>query len=579
MNIEKFSNESILYEIFNYIQDGIIIANANGIIEMCNKQVKTIFCDSKEIIGLNIEKLMPNLIINNDDYTHYKIPSLKKEIIVRKKTILNKGPIFEVYFISESQFDLELVKRYDEAKYMRLLYESTLDAIDDGVHIADINGNLCYINSAQAELDGCNSEDVKGKHWLNIYNLNKDTSLVLKTLQKGKAILNKHQNYITKDGKPVSIVCNCIPLYANNEVIGSVAITKDFNKYKEYAEEMLILYENIINQESNINSLLDREEYYSFDDILGQNYKMLENINLAKLASKTESSILIYGETGTGKEMFAQSIHRNSNRSKGPFIAINCAAIPENLLEGILFGTTKGIFTGAIDRIGLIEQANGGTLFLDEINSMPLNLQNKILRVVEEKKIMKLGENKEKNIDVRFVSSCNMEPVESIDKGMLRSDLFYRLAVVYLSIPPLRKRLDDLELLIKYFINYYNKKMGKNIIGIDEQVMKCFYKYSWPGNIRQLKHCIESSMTFAIKENTITFKHLPKYINLASDFDENYKIYSECQENIFEKIENEEKNRIIIELKASGGNIAQAAKKLGMSRQKLHYRIKKYGLI
>jgi arginine utilization regulatory protein len=275
--------------------------------------------------------------------------------------------------------------------------------------------------------------------------------------------------------------------------------------------------------------------------------------------------------------------HADSSRKKGSFLAINCAAIPENLLEGILFGTVKGVFTGAVDRKGLVEQARGGTLFLDEINSMPLNLQSKILRVLEEKKVMRLGDKKEIAVDVRIISSCNVEPLEAIEKGQLREDLFYRLAVLYIFIPSLRERKDDLELLTKHFIYVFNKKMNKNIQGISDNVYKMFNNYSWPGNVRQLKHCMECAINLVSQnENLIELKHIPKYLNTfltSDDCNENKNSNKrKIEYNIIDEIQKREKEEIISAIKQAKGNVAKAALKLNMSRQSLHYRLKKYNL-
>lgn len=292
---------------------------------------------------------------------------------------------------------------------------------------------------------------------------------------------------------------------------------------------------------------------------------------------------MLFGETGTGKELFAQSIHEESKRSNGPFLAINCAAIPENLLEGILFGTVKGAFTGAINREGLFEQANGGTLFLDEINSMPLALQSKILRVLEEKKVRRVGGNEEILINPRIISSSNVLPMTAIEQGQIRADLFYRLAVVYLFIPPLRDRIDDLVLLTNYFIQQLNRPLEKNITGLHPEVISAFKRYSWPGNIRQLKHTIECAMNIIpTHEIIISQSHIPSYLGIFNT----EKIEVELKTDntisppstILHKIKDQEKDIIIAALMKSKGNVAKAAEDLGLSRQLLQYRLKRLGL-
>ncbi|MEL7563428.1 MAG: sigma 54-interacting transcriptional regulator, partial [Dehalobacterium sp.] len=245
--------------------------------------------------------------------------------------------------------------------------------------------------------------------------------------------------------------------------------------------------------------------------------------------------------------------------------------------------TMKGAFTGAITRPGLFEQAVEGTIFLDEINSMPLSLQAKLLRVLEEKKLRRLGGSEEININANIISSCNIEPMEAIKSGLIRPDLFYRLAVVYLQLPPLRDRVEDIELLAEYFIFETNYKINKNILGLREDVLSAFKKYHWPGNIRQLKHTIECAMSVSpITEGYLTSDNIPKYLNMDFSNSKNHRINTTVNNtlstDIRKKIREKEKDTIIDVLNQTKGNLTKAAARLGMSRQSLWYRMKKYHL-
>ncbi|MDR7001228.1 sigma 54-interacting transcriptional regulator [Neobacillus niacini] len=567
--------------LFQNVQDGIAVINSQGKIEKCNHRLETITgLFEKEIIGLSIEELMPGLKMNDHEFVQYQIPSMKKEVVVRKKGMMEGNNQLEILLVSETTIDIKLTHEYKEIKWLNEMYETVLNSIDEGIHFADENGYVRFINPAQEKLDGYQSEDIIGKHWTDIYDLTEGSSLVLKALHDGKPILDRFQNYVTRNGKYVSIVASAVPLYFEGRIIGAAAITKDFIKFKEIADKILQI--GLSKQEQSKSNYSKKNHYFTFDDILGESAQILESIKLGRTAAQSESPVFLFGETGTGKEMFAQSIHMASKRTKGPFLAINCAAIPENLLEGILFGTTKGVFTGAIDRKGLFEQANGGTLFLDEINSMSLTLQSKLLRVLQEKKIMRLGGNQETSVDVRIISSCNIEPIEAVEKGQLRSDLFYRLAVIYLPIPPLRDRLDDLDLLIGFFIQSYNHLMNKNVKGVHPQVLHMFRTYQWPGNIRQLKHCLESAMNLiSFDETFIRFEHIPQYLRNSFKMNSETKMdiaNETIHTNILGEIKREEKENIIDALKRNNGNVAKAAEDLGMSRQRLHYRLKKYNL-
>ncbi|MEJ9232566.1 sigma 54-interacting transcriptional regulator [Peribacillus butanolivorans] len=583
MNKKDSLYHTLFNILFHNVQDGIAVINNQGKIEKCNYKLQTITgLLEKEIIGLNIEELMPGIQMNEKEVVHYHIASINKDVRLRKQVVMEGNNHLEIFLVSENNMDVKLTHEYREIKRLNEMYENILNSIDEGIHVADASGYIRFINSAQEKLDGYISEDILDKHWLDVYDLTEESSLVLKVLKDRKPILDRYQNYVTRNGKYVSIVTSAIPLYSNGNLFGAVAITKDFIKFKETSDKLLKLYNGTSNQNEITSNHSDKNSNFTFNDILGRNDHILESIKLGRMAAHSESPVFIFGETGTGKEMFTQSIHMVSKRSKGPFLAINCAAIPEGLLEGILFGTTKGAFTGAVDRKGLVEQANGGTLFLDEINSMSLTLQSKLLRVLQEKKVMRLGGNQETSVDVRIISSCNIEPIEAIEQGRLRNDLFYRLAVIYLPIPPLRERLDDLELLIGHFIEYYNNSMNRNVTGIQPQVLSMFQTYNWPGNIRQLKHCLESAMNLiSINETFIGLEHIPQY--LRNSFKMNNEMIRDFKNetfntNILGEIKKEEKENIIVALKRNNGNVAKAAEDLGMSRQRLHYRLKKYNL-
>lgn len=248
---------------------------------------------------------------------------------------------------------------------------------------------------------------------------------------------------------------------------------------------------------------------FTFDHIIGDSKAIQSIITEGKRVIRTSSSILLVGETGTGKELFAQSIHNESQRSTKPFISQNCAAIPDTLMESLLFGTNRGAFTGAIDKSGLFEEANGGTLLLDEINSLSPALQAKLLRAIQEKTIRRIGGTQEKEIDVRIIATINEDPLEAITHNRLREDLYYRLSVVTLCLPPLRERKEDIPALVQHFIEKYNIQFGLSVTDVDVHVREFLYAYDWPGNVRELEHIIEGSMNLVEDENIITAFHLP----------------------------------------------------------------------
>lgn len=563
--------------IVGHMNDGVAIVDENDIIVDHNKKLKEILCSTKQTLkGLNIKKIIPRSKFEGSISTklYSKGQNIQLKIIKEAFFHENDNSHYKIYLFSiDSSW---IMKKLEEIQLTKMRYENIINSIDEGVYVVDTEGNMCGYNPALERMEGYKKEDVLGKHVTDLYPLDWESSLLLKAIQTGKPILDYYQEYFVND-RQINIICNTVPLFSNGKVVGAASIVRDFSRFKEMVEKNLDLQNKLIKRSSKEGAIQSNNEiYFSFDKIIGQNKLLRECVNWAKAAAKTDSAVFIYGETGTGKELFAQSIHRESARAKGPFLALNCAAIPDTLLEGILFGTTKGAFTGAINRVGMLEQANGGTLFLDEINSMSIMLQAKLLRVLEEKKVRRLGDNVTIPINVRIISSCNVEPSQAVSEGQLRSDLFYRLAVVYLAIPPLRERMDDLDLLSNFFINQYNELLKLNINGLSDQVFEAFRNYHWPGNIRQLKHCIECAMNVVPRENTlIEPQHLPRYLHI---FPNNKEVALENDNTIFDVIEDIEKNQIRVALKKNKGNISRTAIELGISRQSLQYRLKKYKL-
>lgn len=336
-------------------------------------------------------------------------------------------------------------------------YKELLDIIlkytQEGIHVVDKEGNTIIYNKAMANLEGMDEEEVLGKNLLEIFpSLNENSSTLLHALKTGEAILDRYQTYLNKKGYNITSVNTTVPIIKDGEILGAVEISKDFTKVKE-------LYDNIIKLTEGTDEGIS-SDFTTFSNIIGLSPKFLKAVEIAKKASRSSSTVLIYGETGTGKEVFARCIHNESVRKNKPFVAVNCAALPESLLEGILFGTVKGGFTGAIDRPGLFEQANGGTLLLDEINSMPISLQAKLLRVLQESYVRRIGGLKDIPIDVRVIATTNEDPYTAILNGKFRKDLYYRLSVINITIPPLRERKEDIALFVKYFI----KNTIKNLI-------------------------------------------------------------------------------------------------------------------
>lgn len=455
-----------------------------------------------------------------------------------------------------------------------------LEYISDGVQIVDGKGNLIYCNHNSALLDDINIEESIGKHITEIYpSLKEDESTLLKVLTTQLPILNREQTYRTYKGKSIATINSTLPIINDGVVAGAIEISRDITSYKELSEKVIDLQSKVAgknSEELGTNRML--KHGFRFEDIITAHSEFNRVKAIAMKAATTDIAVLVYGETGTGKELLTQAIHNNSRRKNKPFIAQNCAALPGSLLEGILFGTVKGGFTGAVDRPGLFELADTGTLFLDEINSMPQELQAKLLRVLQDGKIRRIGDTKERLVDVRIVAATNIEPNLAIDLGLIRRDLYYRLNTVTLWIPKLSDRKEDIPLLTKYFIKKYNGLLYRGIKGTTPEVMKLFLNYPWEGNVRELEHVIEGAVNF-VDGDLISIEDLP--YNLKRYYEKNSektsdKTVVDPDEGLIASLYKAEIELIHHAMIQSEGNIALAARLLKIPRQTLQYKLKKY---
>ena len=427
--------------------------------------------------------------------------------------------------------------------------EAILESIVDGAFSVDKDFKITSFNRAAEEITRFSKEEAIGRLCSDVIRSEacSKTCPLKKTMENKENIKNFETTIIRKDGAKIPVSINTAVLYdENGEFIGGVETFRDISEIKRLRKEI--------------------RERYSFGSIIGKSAVMQKIYDKLETISPTDANVLIEGETGTGKDLIAKTIHYNSLRKDKPFVKINCAAIPENLIESELFGYKRGAFTGAImDKIGKFEAADKGTFFLDEIGDLPLSLQAKLLRAIEDKEFERLGEVKSRKVDVRIIAATNRHLRELTKSGKFRKDLFYRLNVVNIFIPPLRERSDDIPLLIEHFIEAYNRKFKKNVRGVEQRVMDFALDYEWPGNIRELENVVEHSMIHA-KGSLITFEDLPDYI-----FEE--KEISSGR-TLFEK----EKDYILKVLKENNYNKKKTSEILGISRTTLWRKLKKLGI-
>ncbi|MEH7235148.1 sigma-54 interaction domain-containing protein [Bacillus sp. JJ1562] len=449
--------------------------------------------------------------------------------------------------------------------------EQLVNEVDVGIHVVDVDGTTIIYNQKMAQIEGMNQNDVLNKRLVDVFSFHKnEDSTLLQAIKNGEPIKNAKQTYYNNRGQEITTINNTIPIMYGRKRIGAMEIARDVTKLEKLLRE-------------NMNRKSDT--HYTFDSIIGRSTTISEVVEASKRATRTSSSVLIIGDTGTGKELFAQSIHNGSSRSSAPFISQNCAALPDNLIEGILFGTKKGAFTGAIDRPGLFEQAEGGTLLLDEINSLNPALQAKLLRIIQEKTLRRVGDTKDKKVDVRILATMNEDPIDAISEGRLRKDLYYRLSVVTLFIPPLRNRKEDIRELAYTFVEKYNHLFGMNVTRINDQVLQILMQYDWPGNVRELEHIIEGALNVITYEDTISYNHLPMHFRKktnskpeATKTESQLSIQLTDVQPLDKYMEEAETLYLKQILQQFNFNITKSAEVLGMSRQNLQYRLKKYGI-
>ncbi|WP_346871005.1 sigma-54 interaction domain-containing protein [Clostridium sp. UBA5119] len=449
---------------------------------------------------------------------------------------------------------------------VNILLESLISNLKEGIHIVDSKGKTIYYNHAMENIEGMKSEEVMGKE-IQEYLRDIEHSTILGSLKSGHTYRDTIQNYSNGAGKIITSVNSTIPVMVDGKVEAVIEIARDMTQIKK-------LNETICQLENKSKS---KKNYYTFNDIIGSSKVLNEEILKSKRASISNSSVLIYGETGCGKELFAQGIHYEGIRRDKPFIAINCAAIPSALLEGMLFGTVKGSFTGAENKKGLFEEAHRGTILLDEINSMDPYLQSKLLRVLQDGYIRPLGSNKIIDVDVRIIATINEEADKLIREGKLRKDFYYRLSVIKVMIPPLRERKEDINQLCDFFINYYNGILYRNVKGISEDIMEGFLNYSWPGNVRELKNNIESAMNMVEDGEILTKECFGNKINSVVEATAKEGFKGDIPLN--EYIDSLEKNIIEKSYKKNNKNITKTSEELKISRQNLQYKLKKHKLL
>jgi transcriptional regulator with PAS, ATPase and Fis domain len=439
----------------------------------------------------------------------------------------------------------------------------------DGVLTVDKDGFVTYMNQVGAEILCVDRENSLGKHISDVVDFK---PVILDVLKTGKGYIDKEFLLTKRSGDKIHFIKTAVPI--KDEKGNIITVVDTFRKIKRVNKM--------------VNELNGSYANFSFDDIIGSSIKIQDCINKAKVAAQSMSNVLITGESGTGKELIAQSIHNHSDRRNQPFVSINCGAIPRELLESELFGYEPGSFTGASikGRMGKFELADGGTIFLDEIGEMPIDMQVKLLRVIQDRKLTRIGGNHVFDLDVRIISATNKDLYDQCRNGGFREDLYYRINVLHVNLPPLRDRKEDISELILYFMNKLSMKLNKEIVDISPVAMNKIMSYNWPGNIRELENTVERAVNLCnssiINQDDIFIENLHKdnlKSNLPGDVGMEYKNNNMMSEIDIEPLEVIEKRAIERALSISGGNITTTANMLKVTRNTIYNKMKKYNLV
>ena len=529
----------------------------------------------KRIFNINDED-SKSLVKILDKYDLLKLAS-KKEIIENEIDVNGKKITVEAYrYCNMNLFkiDVLLFKEFrdiyeakNEIEELKVALNSMKDVLDNAYQgFVLVNEEGLIIKWNYEKLFGIKEDDVLGKPVEDVIE-NTRLHIVVKTGKKELYDVQRIQGH--------DMIASRTPIIKNGKIIGAVGtvLFKDIKEVTDLAKRLKALESTVDKYKSEISKMYRAN--YCFDDIITQNEQMLELIDIAKKAANSGSTILIEGESGTGKEYFAHAIHEESNRRLAPFIRINCAAIPHELLESELFGYEAGAFTGAKreGKIGKLELANGGTILLDEISSMPMSMQAKLLRVLEEREFERIGGNTSIKIDLRVLACTNENIEDLVNKGTFRQDLFFRLNVVQIKIPPLRDRLDDIPCLCQDILNNQIQNVVLTSKSVTDRAIFALKLYDWPGNVRELRNILERAANMSIG-NYIDVQHLPDFISekLHSD-----TIKSNAY-SLKRKIAETEVGAIVEALRYCGGNRTEAAKILGIHRTALYKKLENYGI-
>ncbi len=564
---------SVTYErIFENVPSGIVVVDMKGIISLFNKSAeKTSKIAASTVIGRPYERVLPGwpldeVFAGGGTYMGMKLSIGGAPVLANISPIYSTEGMIGIVSTFQDMREIDnLSSELDSVKEMEKRYHSMLEAVHDGICLVDSSGVIAYVNPAYERIVGTQAGELVGR---SIYDISPDGARagVLKLKKPVVGMIGAKPN-------GVRYAEDLNPIFYKGRFLGIISVIKEITEIQELTDKLSEekARAEYLEDELKRSQQLDK----AFNIIIGKNGKLMDALSVASKAASTDVTVLIRGDSGTGKELVARAVHFASKRKDKPFIRVNCAAIPSNLLESELFGYEKGAFTGAANqKPGRFELADGGTIFLDEIGDLPPDMQVKILRVIEDKEFERVGGITTIRVNARIVAATNRNLEEMMKEGSFREDLYYRLNIVPVFLPPLKERRDDIPALVEHFLCKMNKKNGTDIRYVSKKALKALERYDWPGNIRELQNIIERCVIMADRDYIDT-GDLPMYI-VGYKPKNNELINYEGGD--LATMEEYEKEIISLALKKYG-SFNKAGKALGITHKTVASKARKFGIV
>ncbi|OQM45010.1 sigma-54-dependent Fis family transcriptional regulator [Anoxybacillus sp. UARK-01] len=561
--------------ILNSTHDGMIVVDEFAYITHMNDSAAAMIkVDKQQVIGKHVLEVIPTSQLprilktrKTEIHQEQELENGRKIITTRIPMIDESGRLFGALAVFKDVTEvMKLAEEVTNLKDIRMMLEAIIHSSEEAISVVDEHGKGILINPAYTRITGLSEEEVIGKP--ATADISEGESMHMQVLKTRRPVRGVRMKVGPKSR---DVIVNVAPIIVDGMLKGSVGIIHDVSEIQRLTNEL--------NRARQIIRTLEAK--YSFDDIIGTSEEMMVAIEQAKLAAKTPVTILLRGESGTGKELFAHAIHNASDRKYNKFIRVNCAAISETLLESELFGYEEGAFSGAKrgGKRGLFEEANNGSIFLDEIGELSANTQAKLLRVLQEREIVRVGGTKPIPINVRVIAATNVNLEKAIAEGTFREDLYYRLSRMPIHIPPLRARKQDIVALCRHLIHKLNQDYGRNVEGLTEEAIRYLLSYDWPGNVRELENVLGRAMIFMkFNEVLIDVHHIPPLQMPQNKALAEEPTFASSIGPLDEMLEKYEAQLIEAALLEHQGNKTATAKALGISIRSLYYKLEKYDL-